>query len=234
MIKFIRAQGDERVDEIKRQEVSEHTRNLEKTIEAKKKMMTEQHTAALTRAETALKIEKSAEANMKRITKMRRINELVESLSWEAKIALEERMRTDRKQYAQLLQKLLVQGMIKMWEPSVTLRCRESDQDVLASVIDSAVAEYKQAMLSQVAACKGKDDIPAKVKIDTKNFLPEWNATDPEHSCLGGFKMYAKKNKIVCSQTLDDRIELVYQQAIPKFRLQLFPSLAKEDKKAGK
>ena len=28
--------------------------------------------------------------------------------------------------------------------------------------------------------------------------------------CLGGFKLFAKKGRIVCSQTIDDRIELCF------------------------
>jgi vacuolar-type H+-ATPase subunit E/Vma4 len=80
-------------------------------------------------------------------------------------------------------------------------------------------------MLSQVVAFKGKKDIPCKVTVDENNFLPEWNEADLKNSCLGGFVMYAKKNRIVCSQTLDDRMALVYAQAIPQIRAQLFPSL---------
>jgi len=40
--------------------------------------------------------------------------------------------------------------------------------------------------------------------------------------------MFAKKNRIVCSQTLDARMELVYAMAIPQIREMLFPSLAKK------
>ena len=42
--------------------------------------------------------------------------------------------------------------------------------------------------------------------------------------------MYCKKNRITCSQTLDDRIAMTYQQAIPQIRVQLFPSLIKPEK----
>jgi len=76
---------------------------------------------------------------------------------------------------------------------------RESDKDVIASVIDDAIAIYKEKMLAEVKALEGKDDIPCEVTIDEKNFLPEWNPTDPINSCLGGFKMFCKKNRIVCS-----------------------------------
>lgn len=65
-------------------------------------------------------------------------------------------------------------------------------------------------MLSQVQALEGKDDIPCTVTVDDKNFLPEFNPTDPTNSCLGGFVMYARKNRIVCSQKLDDRLTLTF------------------------
>ena len=83
-------------------------------------------------------------------------------------------------------------------------------------------------MLSQVKALDGKDDIPCNVTIDPKHHLPEYNEDNPTNSCLGGFVMYAKKNRIVCSQTLDDRLAMTYQQAIPQMRAVLFPSLAKK------
>lgn len=42
--------------------------------------------------------------------------------------------------------------------------------------------------------------------------------------------LFARKNRIVCSQTLDDRMALVFAQAIPLMRVTLFPSLRKPEK----
>lgn len=115
-----------------------------------------------------------------------------------------------------------------MIEGSVTLRVRESDVDLIESQIEKAVSIYKEKMLREVVALQGKDNIPCKVTIDKKNFLPEWNADDAKNSCLGGFVIYAKKNRIVCSQTLDDRMGLIYAQTIPQIRAMLFPSLVRK------
>lgn len=82
-------------------------------------------------------------------------------------------------------------------------------------------------MLAEVKDLSAKKDIPCSVTIDDGNFLPEWNEKDQKNSCLGGFVIYCKKNRIVCSQTLDDRMALVYQQSIPAIRNNLFPSLRK-------
>lgn len=49
------------------------------------------------------------------------------------------RLDENPEEYAKLLQDLLIQGLIKLIEPKVTLRCRESDVDALQGVIDEAV-----------------------------------------------------------------------------------------------
>ena len=89
--------------------------------------------------------------------------------------------------YRDLLKNLLVQGLIKLYEKEVKLRCRESDVEVLDSVIGEAVAEYKKLMLEQCKALADRDDIKCKVSIDKKRFLPEWDEINPEGKCLGGF-----------------------------------------------
>ena len=85
MIKFIKAHGDERVAEIRRQANNDFTVGKEKTIEAEKKRLVEQYQKDLANAEVNFKIEKSALQNQQRIDKMRRINELVEGLQHDAK-----------------------------------------------------------------------------------------------------------------------------------------------------
>ena len=87
-----------------------------------------------------------------------------------------QRLANNNNEYADLLKNLLVQGLIKLIEPKVTLRCRQSDVETLSSVIDEAVSTYKESMLSQVAALEGKSDIPCVVTVDDQNFLPEFNA----------------------------------------------------------
>ena len=49
---------------------------------------------------------------------------------------------------------------------------------------------------------------------------------------MGGFMCHAKKGRIVCSNTLDDRLQLCYQEAIPDIRRLLFPSFKKPEKVA--
>lgn len=113
-----------------------------------------------------------------RINKMRKINELVESLQADAKQKLHKKLSNDKKAYKKLITRLLVQGLIRLIEADVTLRCRKSDVKLIEECIPEAIADYKKLMLSQVKALSGREDIPSKVKVDTTHFLPEYNAED--------------------------------------------------------
>jgi len=53
---------------------------------------------------------------------------------------------------------------------------------------------------------------------------------DKDGGCIGGFKIYAKKGRIVCSQTVEDRIDLGFEEAIPAIRHMLFPCMRREPK----
>ena len=148
MIKFIKAHGDERVAEIRRQANNDFTVGKEKTIEAEKKRLVEQYQKDLANAEVNFKIEKSALQNQQRIDKMRRINELVEGLQHDAKIKMHDKMSKDSTAYKKLLRQLLIQGLIRLIEADVTLRCRKSDVAHVEAIIDDAIKEYKKLMMS--------------------------------------------------------------------------------------
>jgi len=55
------------------------------------------------------------------------------------------------------------------------LKVRKSDLAIVKKIVPLAIKEYKSLMLKQVAALTGKDDIPCRVEIDERNFLPEWD-----------------------------------------------------------
>ena len=70
---------------------------------------------------------------------------------------------------------------------------------MIESVIDEAVNTYKQMVIDQVVRFNGKslEDIPCKITIDTKYLesIEDNEAT----GCIGVFRLFAKKGRIVCS-----------------------------------
>lgn len=118
-----------------------------------------------------------------------------------------------------------------MMEGQIFIRCRESDVKVFESIQNEAVAEYRNLVTSKVKRFEGKNpkDIPCEIIIDGKRLE---SIEDSDTGIIGGFVLYAKKGRIVCSQTIDDRIELVFQNAIPAIRHMLFPSMRRPVKEA--
>lgn len=112
-------------------------------------------------------------------------------------------------------------------EAEVNIRCRKSDYDLVKSVVDSATEEYKKLMKKEVKAFKDRD-VPIKVVLDQGKHLPEYDENEGAESCMGGLVLHCKKGRIVCSNTLDDRLQLVYQESIPEVRRILFPSFKKK------
>ena len=106
------------------------------------------------------------------------------------------------------------------------IRSRKEDEAVIKSVIDEAVKEYKELMQREVKFFQGKD-VPCNVIFDNSAYLPTYNEQEGAESCMGGVLLHAKKGRIVCSNLLDERLSLCYQEAIPDIRSTLFPSFKK-------
>ena len=158
-----------------------------------------------------MKQEKSAEQNKARIERMVMINKLVEKLRGNSQQKLHEHFKENQQQYIQLLQSLLLQGLIKLCETKIKLVCRQEDVALIKSIIPQTVSQFKKKMIAEVKACQDKteDQIKCEVVVDEKKFLEPWD-TEKKAGCLGGFMMYTRKNRIVCSQKIDDRMELVF------------------------
>ena len=97
-----------------------------------------------------------------------------------------------------------------MMEGQLFIRCRESDVSLIEEVIPSATKKYREMIVEQVKRFEGMnpDDIPCNIIID-KTYLDSVEDNEA-NGIIGGFKMYAKKGRIVCSQTIDDRIDLCF------------------------
>ena len=147
---------------------------------------------------------------------MRTINELILRLFKDARARIVKLQQQDNRMYADLIKNLIVQGLIKLMEPEVHIRCRKSDLKIVQSSIAKATEEYQQLMKAEVKSLRGKT-VPITIIVDEVKFLPEFNerSDNPADSCLGGIVMHARKGRIVCSNTLDERLALIQQEAIP-------------------
>jgi V-type H+-transporting ATPase subunit E len=156
------------------------------------------------------RIARSAEIGECRVKKMKIRDELLHTLLSEAgaKCAVVARGQN----YPQLLQKLIVQGLIKIEEDEVKVYCRKDDFKMVEKVLPAAVAEY-------VGLMKKESGVTLKpvVTINTER------GHDLNDSSYGGVMLTALNGKIVCDNTMASRLNLVYVELLPSIRAILFP-----------
>lgn len=156
------------------------------------------------------RISRSAEIGECRVKKMKLRDDLLNTLISEAgaKCAVVARGSN----YPQLLQKLIVQALIKIEENEVIVYCRKEDLNVVTKVLPAAVDEYVQIMTRE-----------STVKLSPIVTLNPVRQNDLAESTYGGVMLTADSGKIVCDNTMASRLGLVYEELLPSIRAILFP-----------
>jgi len=211
MVNFILQEAHEKANEIRVK--TEHDFNLEKqTLVHESKLTTQEEFNKKEKdREVQQRIARSAEVGECNVKKMKIRDDLLQTLLTEAgnKCAMVARGQN----YAQLVQKLIVQGLIKIEEMEVSVFCREADIPVVKEILDDAVTEYVEIMLRE-SGIKLSPNVTLNVEKEEK-FLPD--------STYGGIMLTALDGKIVCDNTMAARLKLVYEELLPSIRAILFP-----------
>lgn len=125
-------------------------------------------------------------------------------------------------EYESLMLALIVQGMYKLKENAVKVRCREIDVSLVQSLLPRA-----SKLFSEKYGSNAPD-----VTLDEKNPLPppprDVPSSDGFHEysfCSGGVVVASADGSIECSNTLDDRLRIAYTTNLPEIRSKLFGSL---------
>merc|ERR1739845_314666 len=103
--------------------------------------------------------------------------------------------------YPHLLQKLIVQGLIKIDEMAITVYCRS---DAVSGYIE--IIERESGIKLNPAV---------EINTDRSKDLPEYTH--------GGVMLTAIDGKMVCDNTMASRLQLVYDELLPSIRAILFP-----------
>ncbi|BBN08084.1 V-type H+-transporting ATPase subunit E [Marchantia polymorpha subsp. ruderalis] len=212
MVHFIRQEAEEKANEIAVS--AEEEFNIEKLqlVEAEKKKIRQEYERKEKQVEVRKKIEYSTQLNASRLKVLQAQDDLVRSM----KAAAEKQLITvshHHESYSRLLKDLIVQGLSRLREPSVQLRCRERDFELVERVLEHAKQQYRSK--AKVDACE--------VVVDNQKFLPgPPEAGKPGPFCTGGVVLASRDGRIVCENTLDARLEISFKQNLPEIRKQLF------------
>lgn len=212
MVRFIRQEAEEKANEISVS--AEEEFNIEKLqlVEAEKKKIRQEYERKEKQVDVRKKIEYSMQLNASRIKVLQAQDDLVNSMK---EAAAKELLNVSRSHhvYKGLLKDLIVQSLLRLKEPAVLLRCREHDLSLVESVLESAAEEYaEKANVS-----------PPEIIVDSI-FLPPAPSHHNAHGpfCSGGVVLASRDGKIVCENTLDARLDVVFRKKLPEIRKRLF------------
>ena len=191
---------------------TEHDFNLEKQtlVHEAKLAVQDEFTKKEKDREIQDRIARSAEIGACRQQKMALRDDLLNSLMKEASSKC--KVVADGSNYPALLQKLIVQGLIKIEELQVVVFCRKEDVATVKKVLPAAVKEYVDIMEKE-----------SGIKLSPKVTLNGDRNKDLPESSNGGVKLTAHNNHIVCDNTMSSRLALVYSELLPSIREILFP-----------
>ncbi|KAL3826209.1 hypothetical protein ACJIZ3_022238 [Penstemon smallii] len=215
MVRFIRQEAEEKANEISVS--AEEEFNIEKLqlVEAEKKKVRQEFERKTKQVEVKKKIEYSMQLNASRIKVLQAQDDVVTAMKDATSKELL-RVSDNKNAYKALIKGLIIQSLLRLKEPSVLLRCREMDVNVVKSVLEDAKRDYAE---------KANVNAP-NVTID-KIYLPPppsgKNSLGP--SCSGGVVLASQDGKIVCENTLDARLDVVFRQKLPEIRKRLCGNL---------
>lgn len=167
-----------------------------------------------------LNIKRSAAINSTRMELMNIRNDFMVRLVKETLERLaNEVSQPENLKYQSVMRDLIVQGCVKLLEPVVLLKVRAVDVDMVRGLLPAAKAEYEDLMAREAE--------PGKYKTDFEVIETEFIEPDSEGGKCGGVVLMNKEKTITCSNTLDNRMHLCYEESLPTIRKHLFPETKK-------
>ncbi|XP_037384018.1 V-type proton ATPase subunit E 2 [Talpa occidentalis] len=202
MMAFIEQEANEKTEEIDAKAEEEFNIEKGRLVQTQRLKIMEYYEKKEKQIEQQKKIQMSTLRNQARLKVLIARNDLISELLHDAKLRLS-RIVADPERYQELLDKLVLQGLLRLLEPIVIIRCRPQDLLPVEAAVQKAIPEYM--IISQKYV---------EVQVDQEVYL----ATN----AAGGVDMYSGDQRIKVSNTLESRLDLLAQQKMPDIRKALF------------
>ncbi|QLQ81691.1 hypothetical protein HG537_0F04520 [Torulaspora globosa] len=198
---FIRKEAEEKAKEIQLKADQEY--EIEKTgiVRNETNNIDANFEEKLKKASLRQQITRSTIANKMRLKVLSAREESLERIFESTKQELSNLAKKE-KQYRPVLRSLILEASLKLLEDTVVVKVAKRDQKLAESLIDDVVKEYKEL---------ANKDLTIKV---SDKFLSD--------DTVGGVVVTTEDGKIEVNNTLEERLKLLSEEALPAIRLELF------------
>lgn len=210
MVSFILQEAQEKATEIDAKAKEEFSIEKSRIVQVEKLQIMKEFEVKEKQAEVAKKISYSNALNQSRLTILKAREDSLQRILSTAQSKIAE-MGQPSAEYNKLLERLIVQALVKLSEVNVRIVCRKEDiavvQESLARCVEEASTFLKKTIVAEVES----------------NFhLPPPYTPGSLDFCNGGVIVSAMSGRIICTNTLDARLALAYEGLLPQIRSILF------------
>ncbi|KAF8492300.1 putative vacuolar ATP synthase subunit E [Gautieria morchelliformis] len=200
MVAFIKQEALEKAREIKVKADEEFAIEKAKIVKQESQAIDANYEKKRKGAEVAQKIAQSTQTNKSRLRLLQAREQHLQDLFSTARSSILKLSR-DEGRYEQLLEGVVLQGVLQMLEPVATVYCRKKDTLVVQRATQGAMKQYEEM--------SGRD-----VTITVEGTLADDSA--------GGVKLISGTRRITIDNTLDERLRLLEDRMLPEIRKNLF------------
>ncbi|KRW99882.1 hypothetical protein PPERSA_12558 [Pseudocohnilembus persalinus] len=207
-------------------------------LQVEKQKLNDEFEQKIKKEEMEQKIKRSSAINKARLGKMEARNKAMKKIFSMAQYHIYTKINQDQGYYKNILKKLMLQGLIQLFEKQVRIRCLQKDSKIIESILPEVIKEFKQIVKTELETDMNLDlkidenvylkerklDDHSKLSVDQYNLESEALPKNQEDTtCFGGVVLSNIEGNIICKNTLDGRIDMVYQESLPDIRQILFP-----------
>jgi len=219
MREFILNEAKDKAEEIDAKALQEFSIEKFKVVNQAKEKIKQDFQRKVKAVDTQAAIARSTAINKSRLEKIKARQDVIARVNDQCKVVLVEQLKSEATNKA-FITKLIVQGLMRLLEDDVQIRCRASDDAVVASAMAAAAAEYAAFIKKETGVTKA-----CTVSMDKSVKLPPASSCPP--SCLGGIVLVCANSTITIDNTIDARLGLVMEQAKPNIRKLMFTDVRK-------
>lgn len=198
---FIEKEAQEKAKEIRVKADEEYEIEKSSIVRAETAAIDAAHEQKLKKASLAQQITKSTIGNKTRLRILSEKEKVLEEIFADASEALKD-FASNKSDYQPIFEGLIEEGLYSLMEDKVSLRVRKQDVEVAKAASETAAKNFAEKAKFSVA-----------ISIED---------TYLDSSSAGGVILTNKTGKIEVDNTLDARLKLLSEQALPGVRLELF------------
>ncbi|CUM65961.1 uncharacterized protein PRCAT00003615001 [Priceomyces carsonii] len=199
---FIEKEAQEKAKEIRLKADEEYEIEKASLVRSETAAIDSAYEQKLKKASLAQQITKSTIGNKTRLRILATKEEVLDEIFDEAEKDLKN-IAKDKSQYQPILEGLIEEGLLALLEEKVTVRVKKSDVDITKEASATAAKYFEE-----------KTKFSVEVTVDETNFLDE--------NIAGGVVVANDTGKIEVDNTLEERLKILSEEALPAIRLELF------------